>query len=100
MSDLIRRQDAIEAFNGAELGTYTDPDKAAQEIIVTVPSAEPKTGEWAECGINADGTHNIKCDQCGAGFRARGHANSHNTKERFKWCPTCGARMYKGGEDE
>lgn len=48
MDDTIRRTDAIEAFNGAELGTYTDPDKAAQEIIGTVPSAEPKTDEENE----------------------------------------------------
>lgn len=51
------------------------------------------TGEWMEMGTNADGTHNIKCDQCGEGFKTRGHARSHNTKNKYKFCPNCGAKM-------
>ena len=85
--DLISRQDAIDAF-------MNDSDWAdAIPTIKSLPSADRPTGKWVEYGMNTDGTHNIKCNQCGAGFRTRGHANSHNTKERFKWCPTCGADM-------
>ena len=85
--DLISRQDAIDAL-------MNDSDWAdAIPTIKSLPSADRPTGKWVEYGMNTDGTHNIKCNQCGAGFRTRGHANSHNTKERFKWCPTCGADM-------
>ena len=104
MSDLISRADAIKPFCIAPDGTRipeVDCDKFPVEFsvefikkhLLSLPSAEPKTGKWVEYGMNTDGTHNIKCNQCGAGFRTRGHANSHNTKERFKWCPTCGADM-------
>lgn len=42
--DLISREDAIEAFNGANLYQYALPDKAATEILESLPSAdaEPK----------------------------------------------------------
>lgn len=85
MDDTIRRTDAIEAFNGAELGTYTDPDKAAQEIIGTVPSAEPKTGEWID--VNGDGSL-WRCSRCEDTVCCNGN-----------YCPTCGAKM-KGGDTE
>lgn len=88
MDDTIRRTDAIEAFNGAELGTYTDPDKAAQEIIGTVPSAEPKTGEWIQKDMCADRF----CSECN-------YAVWDSEAEEYNFCPNCGARM-NGGEEE
>ena len=40
MSDLISRQDAIEAFNGANLYQYALPDKAAVKKLESLPSAD------------------------------------------------------------
>lgn len=52
-----------------------------------------KRGKWMEMGTNADGTHNIKCSECGAGYKTKGHANSILTKAKYKFCPRCGAKM-------
>lgn len=56
-------------------------------------SADRPRGEWEEMGENKDGSHNIRCDQCGESFKARGHANSYNTKKKYRFCPNCGADM-------
>lgn len=61
-------------------------------------SADRPHGEWIEMGENEDGTHNIKCNQCGQGYQTRGHAHSLNTREKYKFCPSCGAKM--GGDGE
>lgn len=90
------REKAIEYFRDAK-GLSSAFDKAANMAIEAL--SEPKTGEWLEMGINADGTHNIKCDQCGEGFKTRGHARSYNTNAKYKFCPSCGARM-KGENNE
>jgi len=50
-------------------------------------------GEWIEMGQNEDGTHNICCSICGAGYKTRGHARSYHTRERFRFCPHCGIPM-------
>ena len=63
MSDLISRQDAIDAL-AKEMPSLTTPDGSGEfdhdiqitdeafvdcmQIINELPSAEPKTGEWAE----------------------------------------------------
>lgn len=52
-----------------------------------------RRGKWMEMGTNADGTHNIKCSECGAGYKTKGHANSILTKAKYKFCPRCGAKM-------
>lgn len=52
-----------------------------------------RRGKWMEMGTNADGTHNIKCGECGAGYKTKGHANSILTKAKYKFCPRCGAKM-------
>ncbi len=40
MSEYIKKSDAIEAFNGADLDHYCDPDATAREIINDLPSAD------------------------------------------------------------
>ena len=37
--------------------------------------------------------HNILCSHCFEGYPSKGHSNSQYTKKKFKWCPSCGARM-------
>ena len=107
MSDLIRRQDAIEAIMGlptwwADDGGYysgaqppmealLDP-KDAVSAIENLPSAEPeqKKGEWIKVGHWG---RSYKCNQCGNyldfdGVNAgRGDAN---------FCPNCGSEMSRG----
>ena len=58
MSDLISRQDAIDAFGLSEKTRKYGGDHSGyntmmlyeiQDILEGLPSAEPKTGEWIPC---------------------------------------------------
>ena len=112
MSDLISRADAIDSF-GDEPEVWNDTEEEwayrnawVEHIsaIKSLPSADTDmsdycdrlwkiayergkadrpTGEWTD---NHNGT--FTCDKCGCK-----HSKSN-------YCPNCGARMYKGGEDE
>lgn len=65
-----------------------------------VISTNRPQGEWIELGQNKDETHNICCGVCGVGkFKSKGHARSYYTRQKFKYCPNCGAKM-KGADDE
>ena len=54
---------------------------------------QAKTGHWIEGQTNNPNIHNILCSCCFEGYPSKGHANSQYTKEKFQWCPKCGARM-------
>ena len=54
---------------------------------------KPKTGHWIEGKTDNPNIHNILCSCCFEGYPSKGHANSQCTKEKFQWCPKCGARM-------
>lgn len=96
-------QNVILISNEAEVvSTNTSTNTSTKSTnISTDTSADRPRGEWEEMGENKDGTHNIRCDQCGESFKARGHANSHNTKKKYRFCPSCGAdmRSTEGGND-
>lgn len=61
---------------------------------------EPKTGHWIEVAKYSDGKHEIECSKCGSHIFDRGHANSYIVKEKYKYCPRCGAKMIKPHESE
>ena len=98
MSDLIRREDAIEALRleypmmplfkamREEWALRTEGFRRAEEVIMRLPSAERK-GEWIEQHENGHGFWVGVCSQCG------------EEKLVGNYCPNCGARM-KGAEDE
>ena len=52
-----------------------------------------KTGHWIEGQRNNLEIHNILCSNCLEGYSSKGHANSQYTREKFKFCPNCGAMM-------
>lgn len=66
-----------------------------KETVDNAPSVVPSRpqGEWIELGHNKDKTHNIRCKECGAAFKSKGHANSFYTEKRFRFCPNCGVKM-------
>lgn len=68
--------------------------------LADLPSVtpQPKTGHWIEGRSDNPNIHNILCSRCFEGYPSKGHANSQHTKEKFKWCPNCGAYMI--GESE
>ena len=72
MSDLISRQDAIDAWDKLSKRGRTEFD----QVLMTLPSAEPKTGHWI------DEETNYLCSECHRGC----WVNSD-------YCPWCGANM-------
>lgn len=72
---------------------YVDDFEEVLDAIPTADVRENVKGEWIEMGTNTDGTHNIKCSECGGGYKTTGHARSLVTKVKYKFCPHCGADM-------
>lgn len=95
MSDLIRRQDAIDAVTRAiwhypnesykNLNVYEVTEALVSDAINSLPSAEQKTGEWT----NAGGVLTVHCSNCKSEF---------HELEAMNYCPNCGADMR--GEEE
>ena len=52
-----------------------------------------RKGHWIEVAKYSDGKHKIECSECGNYIFDRGHANSQNVKEKYKYCNYCGASM-------
>ena len=48
---------------------------------------------WIEGQTDNPKIHNILCSHCFEGYSSKGHSNSQYTKDKFKWCPFCGAKM-------
>ena len=108
--DLISRQDAIRWVK-TECNPYGKPTldfesgKKVIEHIWQMPSAPDsrQRGEWVrlEREENVHDLHgvptwgvNYMCDKCGFITTAiQDHFG------QYRWCPSCGARMYKGGDE-
>ena len=93
--DLISRQDALCILKKKMIDRPLDSDRwVIRDIAVEIkslPSADPKTGEWVK--VIDEETPNVtkwhyECDQCGAGRWEKGQ----------RYCQNCGARMR--GEEE
>ena len=102
MSDYIKREDALKAVDGIHEDDLPRNNKieVCDVLTLVVPSADVapvRHGRWIEYGENKDGTHNICCSVCGGFFKSEGHANSCYTRNKYRYCPNCGARM--DGED-
>ena len=79
--------------------------KEAVEMIEDIcikkePSVSCRKGHWIEVAQYSDGKHKIECSECGNYIFDRGHANSHNVKEKYKYCNYCGAKMVEPKESE
>jgi len=88
-ADLISRQAAVSIFmqRAKELtgfkGDIGGACEGAAKLIKSLPSAEPKHGEW----LYKESDHG-KCSECGAWVFGL-----------YPFCPNCGAMM-NGGEKE
>ena len=85
--DTISRQDALAEFRDGR-DVYD-----IMESIEELPSAEPKTGEWTYLHGSIGSYMTISCPFCGTTF-------NDVAEWEYNYCPSCGARMYKGGEDD
>lgn len=92
-TDLIRRADAIEAVASITMSIHLS-DVICDKLLA-LPSADAVHGEWiwrTDIPIGDGRTSaGYICSNCGKDYW---HGNV------FNYCPSCGARMYKGGDDE
>ena len=122
MTDYIKREDAKDAVinivGWEKIAKYVDEMSKhpstkdidyydalmdAEDAIDDLPSADVapvRHGRWIEYGENKDGTHNICCSVCDGFFKSKGHANSCYTRNKYRYCHNCGARMDGGIENE
>ena len=82
MSDLIRRQDAIECCRN-------EWEEEVEERLRLLPSAERKRGEWMY--LYED---NYKCSICGSWWCC-----TDSQIDEMNFCPNCGSEM-RGDTDE
>lgn len=104
MSDLIRREDIVEALYQAIrttlTGTFTDSMSLAITMANNLPAAEPerKTGKWVDEKINSY-TSRTYCSECGSSapfvYESDDYYGNHAHGEtvKTKFCPYCGADM-------
>lgn len=94
MTDYIKRGDALEQFDYYDLSEYLTTQ--IRGMLMDIPSADVapvRHGHWIEYGENEDGTHNICCSICDGFIKSKGHANSCYTRNKYRYCHNCGARM-------
>ena len=115
MSDLISRQNAIDAlkkYEELESNNFTDTSPISMmtvatianciEEIVNLPSAEPerKKGEWIKrpefCGDDVSGfvDNHFSCSEC----KKEAEINSWGFYILSDFCPNCGADMRTSDE--
>ena len=97
MSDLIRRQDAIDALIKAFADAEDGDEKVecgaywyhgtVMSIIKSLPSADRPTGEWKQVDLLADRL----CSVCGYGVW-------DSEAKEYNYCPHCGTLM-RGDSD-
>lgn len=101
--DLISIQMAIEHW-GRSSGNLTNNQIAElQREIESLPSAEPKAGEWIPCTKNGlfltelirkesvEKWYGYKCSECN-------YIHKGNALIEYRYCPNCGAKM--GGDND
>ena len=83
MSDLIRRQDAIDAIQklpNAGIQWFVNAESVFK-VLEELPSAERKHGKWIHYD-EGDFDYDYKCSLCG-----------YAVWDNSDYCPNCGARM-------
>lgn len=98
MSDLIKREDAVEVIkkNYYNVGGCGATLKVMIEQIKAIPSADRPQGEWidAEIPLESGGSMPIQaCNLCKTFYPLAYTGGGH------RFCPNCGAKM-KGADDE
>lgn len=88
MSDLIRRQDAIDVI--AKSYCYESERMTALQNVPAVEVVPVVHGEWENVGDNEEDLC-FRCTNCKAEFSCE-----IDMKQFAKHCPECGAKM-KGG---
>lgn len=97
MSDLIRREDAINEFWKSEIEFRPSQIDEVLRILNSIPSAEPKVGNWIEKdGMWCDDP-TFRCSVCGEEYELLEGTPIDNG---MNYCPNCGSRMFERRTDE
>ncbi len=98
-TDLISRADAIEAVRGL----FDMRRRRAKEIVACIesafealPSAEAVQGEWICKDSDDMSVFWYECSICGE----KPPKDQFNHEWKSNFCPNCGAKMNKGGDEE
>lgn len=97
----MTREEAITVLQKIKPTPHRADGKSTTHILETIAldmaiealKQESKTGHWIEITQYSDAKHKIECSECGNYVIDRGHANSFNVKNKYKYCPNCGAKM-------
>ena len=73
-----------------ELPSVPDSRQRGEWIPATIIERDGRYIKWVEA-TEPDDIDGFKCSECGEVF---------DVVEARYFCPNCGARMYKGGDDE
>lgn len=99
-TDLISRQEAIEALTGWQ----TDPtDDEIEHTLKALPPEEPQRpkGEWIEYIDDRNGRRYVKCSSCNKStLNAIEYDVLDGERHTMNYCPNCGAKMKGGTENE
>ena len=100
--EAISREDAMNMILGYGNEIKAEVMNDIKASMIKLPSVQPKikVGHWIEGQTNNPNIHNILCSCCFEGYQSKGHANSQYTKDKFQWCPKCGAKMIEQQESE
>ena len=96
MSNLIRRQDAIDLIEQFYAFESKSEQIALQIAMRDLPSAqpEPKRGKWIYCeDTTADCVDGYRCDQCGFFVPWDYQHKGIDFIQDYNFCPNCGADM-------
>ena len=89
MTELIKRDDALEAIKTAELGQeYDEVEKVPP--VNAMPVVHGRWKDYPDCGVTA-------CSACGWSIEECFY--DPTTLKPYPYCPNCGARM-DGGKDD
>ena len=92
--DVISREAVNKIWHTQYCCNREENEEEQYKRIQQLPSVQPsRKGHWIEVAEYSDGKHKIECSECGNYMCDRGHANSHNVKEKYKYCNYCGADM-------
>lgn len=110
MSDLISREGAIRAIVDTEskvaretpydskvFGVMAKRQNEILDVLLTLPSAEPKTGRWVLKGNHED--LNVVCSECGREalfmrvWKAGKGEVGRGVLCETDYCPWCGSKM-------
>lgn len=99
--DAISREAVLSVIDGwYEQNRDTENIEDLIILITYMSSVQPsRKGHWIEVEKYSDGKHKIECSECGNYIFDRGHANSQNVKEKYRYCNYCGADMREGDNE-